>query len=54
VVENNVCKKVEVKTGLKDEKFSEFLNAKIKSTDKIVVQGKEFCSSGATVNIKNQ
>ena len=50
VVENNVCKKVEVKTGLRDEKFTELLNAEIKPTDKIVIQGKEFCSNGAVVN----
>ncbi len=54
VIENNVCKKVEVKTGLRDEKFTELLNAEIKSTDKIVVQGKEFCSNGAVVNATEQ
>jgi len=54
VIENNVCKKVEVKTGLRDEKFTELLNAEIKSTDKIVVQGKEFCSNGSVVNTTEQ
>ena len=52
VVENNICKKVEVKTGIRDEKFTELLNAEIKPTYKIVVQGKEFCSDGATVQTK--
>jgi len=51
-VENNICKKVEVKTGIRDEKFTELLNAEIKPTYKIVVQGKEFCSDGATVQTK--
>lgn len=54
VIENNVCKKVEVKTGLRDEKFTELLNAEINPTDKIVVQGKEFCSNGAVVNATEQ
>ncbi len=52
VVENNVCKKIEVKTGIRDEKFTELLSGEIKPTDKIVVQGKEFCSNGATVQTK--
>lgn len=54
VIENNICKKVEVKTGIRDEKFTELLNAEIKPTDMIVVQGKEFCSDGATVNTKSE
>lgn len=52
VVNNGKVKKVEVKTEIRDEKFTELLNAEIKSTDKIVVQGKEFCSDGATVQTK--
>lgn len=44
-----VVKKVEVKIGIRDEKFTELLNAEIKPTDKIVVQGKEFCSDGTKV-----
>jgi RND family efflux transporter MFP subunit len=52
VVENGVVRKVEVKTGIRDEKFTELLSGEIKLTDKIVVQGKEFCSDGATVQTK--
>lgn len=52
VVNDGKVKKVEVKTGIRDEKFTELLNAEIKFTDKIVVQGKEFCSDGATVQTK--
>lgn len=52
VVNDGIVKKVEVKTGIRDEKFTELLNAEIKATDKIVIQGKEFCSDGAVVNVK--
>jgi RND family efflux transporter MFP subunit len=52
VVENNICKKVEIKTGIRDEKFTELLGGEIKETDNVVIQGKEFCSNGATVQIK--
>lgn len=52
VVNDCKVKKVEVKTGIRDDKFSELLNVEIKPTDKIVVQGKEFCSDGATVQTK--
>jgi CzcA family heavy metal efflux pump/RND family efflux transporter MFP subunit len=52
VVENGMIRKVEVKTGIRDEKFTELLSGEIKPTDKIVVQGKEFCSDGATVQTK--
>ncbi|MBI2968741.1 MAG: efflux RND transporter periplasmic adaptor subunit [Bacteroidetes bacterium] len=52
VVNDGKVKKIEVKAGIRDDKFSELLNVEIKSTDKIVVQGKEFCSDGATVQTK--
>ncbi len=54
VVNDNKVKKIEVKTGIQDEKFTELLNAEIKPTDKVVIQGKEFCSDGAIVNVKEQ
>lgn len=54
VVNEGKVKKMEVKTGIRDDKFTELLNADIKPTDKIVVQGKEFCSDGAVVNAKEQ
>ena len=52
VVNDGKVKKVDVKIGIRDDKFSELLNVEIKPTDKIVVQGKEFCSDGANVNVK--
>ncbi|MBS3912994.1 MAG: efflux RND transporter periplasmic adaptor subunit [Bacteroidetes bacterium] len=52
VIENGTVRKVEVKTGIRDEKFTELLSGEIKLSDKIVVQGKEFCSNGASVQIK--
>ncbi|MDE2026003.1 MAG: efflux RND transporter periplasmic adaptor subunit, partial [Patescibacteria group bacterium] len=52
VVDNNKVKKVLVTIGLHDDKFSEVLNANIKSTDKVVIQGKEFCSDGGIVEAK--
>lgn len=54
VVNDSKVKKIEVKTGIRDEKFTELLSGEIKSDDKIVVQGKEFCSDGATVNVKER
>ncbi len=52
VVNNNVVKKVDVKTGLSDEKYTELINAAINAGDSIVIQGKEFCNDGATVQVK--
>ncbi|MDO8367447.1 MAG: efflux RND transporter periplasmic adaptor subunit [Saprospiraceae bacterium] len=53
VVRDGVAKKVDVKTGIRDDKFTEILNADIKTTDAIVVKGKEFCSDGAAVQTKS-
>jgi membrane fusion protein (multidrug efflux system) len=52
LIENGRVKKVEIKTGMRDEKFTELLSGELKITDKIVVQGKEFCSEGAVVQMK--
>jgi RND family efflux transporter MFP subunit len=52
VVENGVVRKVEVNTGIRDEKFTELLSGGIRTSDKIVIQGKEFCNDGATVLTK--
>lgn len=52
VIENNKARKVNVVTGLHDEKFTELLNGEIKNDDQVVIQGKEFCSDGAAVNVK--
>lgn len=53
VVKDDVVKKVEVKTGVSDEKFTELVNADIKLTDAVVVKGKEFCSNGAKVQAQS-
>lgn len=52
VIEKGIVRKVAVKTGIRDEKFTELLSGEIKPTDKIVVQGKEFCSDGVSVQTK--
>lgn len=54
VIKDGIVKKVEIKTGIKDDKFTEILDGEIKITDQIVVKGKEFCSNGATVNVQVQ
>lgn len=53
VVNNGTVKKVEVKTGLRDEHSTELLNSSIKEADTIVVQGKELVSDGASVQVKS-
>ncbi len=53
VIDNNKASKVNVVTGLHDEKFTELLDAAIKPGDQVVIKGKEFCSDGATVQIKS-
>ncbi len=52
VVQNGKAKKVNVKTGIRDAGFTELLDAAIKATDTIVVQGKELISDGAAVQTK--
>ncbi len=52
VVQNGKAKKIEVKTGIRDEKFTELLEASVKDTDMIIVQGKELVSDGAAVQTK--
>ena len=51
VVNNNTVKKVEVKTGLRDEHATELLNPSIKATDAVIIQGKELVSDGANVQV---
>ncbi len=53
VVANNKVRKVDIRTGIRDEKFTEILSGDIKSTAHIVVKGKEFCSDGLSVNVKS-
>lgn len=45
-------KKVEVKTGIRDEKMTEILAADLIAEDLVVVKGKESCSDGAAVETK--
>ncbi len=52
VVQNGKAKKVDVKTGIRDEKYTELLEAPLKETDRIIVQGKELVSDGAAVQTK--
>lgn len=51
VVQEGKAKKVEVKIGIQDDKFTELLTASCKASDKIVIRGKEFCYDGAIVNM---
>jgi len=53
VVEDGTVRKVNVKTGTRDQYFTELLDADVDSTDQIVIRGKEFCSDGATVIAKS-
>jgi len=53
LVNKGIVKKVEVKTGLRDEHATELLNPSIKEADTIVVQGKELVSDGASVQVKS-
>ncbi|MBE0514769.1 efflux RND transporter periplasmic adaptor subunit [Sulfurimonas sp.] len=53
VVENQKVRKVVVKTGIRDNKFTEIINGDIDAEDAVVVQGKEFCSDGASVDAKS-
>jgi multidrug efflux pump subunit AcrA (membrane-fusion protein) len=52
IVQNGKAKKVDVKTGIRDEKYTELLEAPLKETDRIIVQGKELVSDGAAVQTK--
>lgn len=54
LVKEGKVKKVVIKEGIRDAAFTELLNAPVKITDQVVVQGKEFCSEGAIVNVKEQ
>lgn len=51
-MQNGKAKKVDVKTGIRDEKYTELLDAPLKETDMIIVQGKELVSDGASVQTK--
>jgi len=51
--QNGKVKKVDIKTGLRDEHFAELLNPSIKAADTVIVQGKELVSDGASVQVKS-
>lgn len=52
-VENDIVKRVVVKTGISDAQFTELSDAPINENVAVVIKGKEFCSEGATVNVKH-
>lgn len=52
VVQNGKAKKADVKTGIRDEKYTELLDAPLKKTDMVIVQGKELVSDGAVIQTK--
>ncbi len=54
IVKDKTVQKVDVKTGIRDEKFTELLSSDIEAGDKIVIRGKEFCYDGAVVNPQEQ
>lgn len=53
VVNDGKVKKVNIQTGIQDNHFTEILNADLKETDQVIIQGKELSSDGAMVNVKN-
>lgn len=52
VVRDGRAKKIEVKTGVRDEKMTEILAADLIADDLVVVKGKELCSEDAVVETK--
>ncbi|TKI71206.1 efflux RND transporter periplasmic adaptor subunit [Sulfurimonas crateris] len=53
VVGNQKVRKVVIKTGVRDKKFTEILHGVIDASDAIVISGKEFCFEGASVDAKH-
>jgi RND family efflux transporter MFP subunit len=53
VVEKGRVKKLVIKTGVRDEKYTEILNGEVKPSDAVVIRGKEFCSDGAAVQARS-
>ena len=53
VVNDGKVKKTNVQIGIQDNHFTEILNADVKETDQIIIQGKELSSDGSMVNVKN-
>jgi len=47
-------RKITIKTGIRDEHFTEVLEGKISSSDRIIVQGKELVSDGSLVNAREK
>ncbi|WP_394767617.1 efflux RND transporter periplasmic adaptor subunit [Ferruginibacter sp.] len=54
VVNEGKVKKINIQTGIQDNHFTEILNAELKETDQVIIQGKELSSDGAMVNVKNK
>ena len=54
VVNEGKVKKINIQTGIQDNHFTEILNADLKESDQVIIQGKELSSDGAMVNVKNK
>lgn len=52
VLQDGRAKKTEVKTGIRDEKMTEIIQADLTAEDLVVVKGKELCSEDAVVETK--
>lgn len=52
-VQNEKAHKMILKTGLRDEKYTEILESNITNEDAVIVQGKELCADGTRVKIKS-
>lgn len=51
-IKNDQAHKMTLKTGVRDEKYTEILESNITSQDNVIVQGKELCTEGTRVKIK--
>lgn len=51
-VHEGFAHKVAVKTGVRDEKYTEIIDGNITHNDVVVMQGKELCAQGSSVKIK--
>ena len=49
VVDNGICHRVDVTTGLQGARYTELLSGKVPASAAVVVEGKQFCSEGAAV-----
>lgn len=52
-IENNKAHKMGLKTGMRDEKYTEILDSNITREHSVVMQGKELCADGTAVKVKS-